>query len=353
MTRGCEIMPAIATGTPMPQPARVEVIEAADASTTFALYYDFNIENGDFPLLNDDRLGPDAEIIIRVPSGSQEIVLVRGPVTRQRMSVQTGGDGSVLEVIGGDATIPLGREARVHVWPSISDADAITQLLDAAGLSPDVKLPTSIVHVEEKNALVQREPDLHLIRRLARRNGCWLWLEYDQKRKTPLAKVARPPVGNPVSVHFHLHGDKHNVDEAQLEWDVERVVAADSAHRDVFGANDMDGSVEHSPLTPLASRALADIVKASRRARLTIPVDDAGDLIARSEAALIEQGWFVTASLQVRARILRSVVRPPSVAELLGAGSRHSGKYMVVRVAHRIDDDDHIMDVTLARNGWN
>lgn len=353
MPQGCEVLP---NGVPDPtlvQPARVQVTEAVGASTTFSLFYDFHIEDGDLSLLKESRLGPEAEIAVRVADGDAAAVLVRGPVTRQRISVVTGGEGSVLEVVGADVTVELAREHKVHVWPTTSDAAAITELLAAAGLVPQVKLPSNVVHVETKNSLVQREPDLHLIRRLARRNGCWLWLEYDPIAAIPTARVERPPVDQPATVQFHLASGQRNIDQVLIEWDVERVVATAAANRDVFGATDMDGAVERSPLGGLADQALADIVKKSRKARLSVPVDDAGDLVVRSEAALIEDGWFVRATLSVAARVLKRVVRAPSVVELHGAGSRHSGKYLVSRVVHRIDDDDHWMDVTLIRNGWN
>ncbi len=353
MPQGCEVLPNAAADPSLAQPARVEITEAVGASTTFSLFYDFHIEDGDLPLLKEDRLGPEAEIALRVLDGDAPTVLVRGPVTRQRILVVTGGAGSVLEVIGADALVALGREHKVHVWSSTTDAAAITELLGAAGLAPQVNLPSTVVHVEAKHALVQREPDLHLIRRLARRNGCWLWLEYDPVAATPTVHVERPPLNQPASIQFHLAGAERNIDEATIEWDVERVVATDAANRDAFGATDMDGAVERSPLTGLAEQALADIVSKPRKARLSVPVDDAGDLQVRSEAALIEDGWFVRATLKARVRVLKRVVRAPSVVELHGAGSRHSGKYLVARVVHQIDDDDHWMDVTLIRNGWN
>ena len=354
MPQGCAVLP---NGVPDPtlvQPARVEVIEAVGASTTFRLFFDFRIEDGDLPLLKEPRLGPEAEIALRVPDGPLAFqVLVRGPVTQQRISIVTGGAGSVLEVIGADATIALAREHKVNVWPSTTDSAAIIQLLAAAGLAPLVSLPSTVVHVETKNALVQREPDLHLIRRLARRNGCWLWLEYDPVAALPIARVERPPVDQPPALQLHLAGPNRNIEEATIEWDVERVVAADASHRDPFSASELDGAAERSPLNGLADQAVADIVSAPRKARLAMPVDDAGDLLGRSEAALIEAGWFVRASLRVRGRVLKRVVRAHSVVEVLGAGTRHSGKYIVSRVMHTIDDDDHLMDVTLMRNGWN
>jgi hypothetical protein len=353
MPRGCELLPNGAPDPTLAQPARVEVVEAVGASTVFRLMYDFHIEEGDLPLLVEARLGPEADIALRVPDGELAAVLVRGPVTRQRISLVTGGEGSVLEVIGADGTVALAREHKVRVWPSTTDAAAITELLGAAGLVPRVTLPSTVVHVETKNALVQREPDMHLVRRLARRNGCWLWLEYDPIAATPMARVERPPVNEPVAIHFYLAGPQRNLDQAAIEWDVERVVATDAANRDVFGDTDMDGAVDRSPLTGLADQGLVDVATAARKARLSVPVDDAGDLQVRSEAALIEAGWFVRASLSIRAAVLGRVVRAHTVVELHGAGSRHSGKYLVARVVHRIDDADHWMDVTLMRNGWN
>ena len=353
MPQGCEVLPNGAPDPSLAQPARVEVIEAVGASTTFSLFYDFHIEEGDLPLLKESRLGPEAEIALRVPDGDATAVLVRGPVTRQRIAVVTGGEGSVLEVTGADATVALAREHKVHVWSSTTDAAAITELLGGAGLTPQVNLPSQVVHTETKHALVQRESDLHLVRRLARRNGCWLWLEYEPTTALATARVERPPVGQDAALAFRLAGEERNIDQVTIEWDVERVVTADATDRDVFNANDLDGAVERSPLAALADQALADIVREPRRARLTAAVDDAGDLVARSEAALIEQGWFVCVTLRARARVLKRVVRAPSVVELRGAGSRHSGKYLVSRVVHQIDDAEHWMDVTLVRNGWN
>lgn len=353
MPQGAELLPNGLPDPTLPQPKEIRVLEAVGTSTVFSLTFDFAIQEGDLPLLLEPRLGPQAELAVRVPDGDLAAVLVRGPVTRQRIALVTGGAGSAVEVQGADATVALGREHKVRVWPSTTDAAVILEVVTSAGWVPEVNLPTSVVHTDMKNALVQREPDLQLVRRLAGRNGCWFWLSYEPLTALPTAHVARPPVDAPPAVHFHLNGAERNIDTATVEWDAERVVAAQAEHRDVFGASDMDGGVERSPLAGLADTALADILATPVSAQISMPVDDAGDLIARSEAALIEEGWFVKVTLQTRARVLHRVVRAHTVAELHGAGSRHSGKYLVSRVAHRIDDAEHWMDVTLVRNAWN
>lgn len=354
MAKGCEVLVNAKSDPTLEQPARAVVTESVGACTTYALYYDFHIENGDYPLLVDPRLGPESELALRVADGGASAVLFNGPVTRQHIAIVNGGDGSVLEVVGADVLVELARETRVHVWPPTSDEAAVTTLLDNAKISATkVVMPQGVVHDDNKNALVQRESDLHLLRRLVRRNGCWMWLEYDPATARPDVRIQRPPVGEAPAMDLYIAGPLCNIDAATILWDSERVVSADATARDVFEGAGLDGTRERSPLGNLAQHALADIVAKPRRARLSVPVDDASDLLARSGAALIEDGWFVRASLSVSARRLKRVVRAHTVVTLNGAGSRHSGKYLVSHVVHRIDDDDHWMDVTLIRNSWN
>ena len=354
MPKGCEILPGGVADPDFAQPAKVEVVEQVGAATTFSLAYPTSISDGDIALVEEAALGPEAPLAVRVTDGDATAILVHGPVTGQRISVVTGGDGSMVEVLGADRSVELAREARVKVWPDTTDGDAISAILLQAGfLQTDIDVPGGASHTQAKHALVQRESDLHLLRRLARRNGCWFWFSYDPATALPTAHVARPPVDKDPVVSFNLAGEERNIDDAKIQWDVERVVAADASARDPFGATELDGTTEKSPLNPLATKPLSEIVSAVRRARLTAPVDDGADLIARSEAALIEQGWFVSAEITASARKLKQVVRACTVAELHGASKRHSGKYLVARVVHAIDDEDHTMTITLIRNGWN
>lgn len=355
MAYGCEVLINATPSVVLVQPARAIVREAVGASTTYSLYYDFHIGSGDYPLLLENDLGPESELAVRVGDGSPTgtAVLVNGPVTHQRVGIVNGGNGSVLEVVGADFLIALAREAKVVVWSRTNDADAISTVLNGVPVDSNVVIASNVVHDDTKHALIQRESDLHLIRRLARRNGCWIWIEYDAVTLKPKVRVERPPVMSTPAVDLYVAGPKSNADGVDILWDVERVVSTDAGSRDVFGATDVDGATARSPLGTLAANALADVVTHVRRARLSVPADDAADLLSRSEAALIEEGWFVRANVTVSKRRLKQIVRANTVVTLHGAGSRHSGNYLVSHVVHRIDDDDHWMDVTLIRNGWN
>jgi phage protein D len=353
MSQGFDILLNAVPDPTLPVPGKVEVVEAVGAWTSYRLSYGLNIQEGDLPLLNDARIGPESELAVRVPNGDAVEILVNGPVTEQRIEVVTGGEGSSVEVCGGDKTVAMARESKIKVWPTTTDAAALMEILGAHALTPDVTLTSTVAHDETRNALTQRETDLAFVRRIARRNGCWFWLTYDPLLGLATAHVKRPPVDGLPAATLVVNGEGRNLDTASIAWNTERTASVAATSLDVRTLQDMTGDVERSPLTGLASQALADIAPAVRKSRLTLPVDDAGDLIVRSEAALIDAGWCVSATVTAKYSVLGKVLRAHTLVELGGVGSRHSGKYLVERVEHRIDADDHVMHARLIRNGWN
>ncbi len=82
---------------------------------------------------------------------------------------------------------------------------------------------------------------------------------------------------------------------------------------------------------------------------LAAPVDDAGDLQARSAGA-----WSIRTSSSrrpaTRLDLIGIPIRDTPLVELQGAGSRHSGNYFVGGVRHTIDADSYRMELELLRN---
>jgi hypothetical protein len=144
-----------------------------------------------------------------------------------------------------------------------------------------------------------------------------------------------------------------NIDSVSIHWNAERPVSSSLTQLDLNGLSDISGNSERSTISGLASNHLADIVSSKREMHLAVPVDDAGDLTARGNAALVDHGWFVNARLTARLSTLGDIVRAHTVVNLTGAGLRHSGKYLVSRVVHSINEEDHVMAVDLIRNAWN
>jgi hypothetical protein len=70
----------------------------------------------------------------------------------------------------------------------------------------------------------------------------------------------------------------------------------------------------------------------------------------KSESALSEAGWFVTASATTTSHMLQGVLQPHDVIQVEGLGTRDSGAYQVSAVTHTINAADHNQEVQLRRN---
>jgi hypothetical protein len=340
-------------GTPdaeLAEAASVEVEERMGETTTFRLHYALDIQEDDLPLLVDGRLGPGSELSILVPVESATVCLVKGPVHGHRIHLQHGGAGSTLEVMGSDTTVAMDRESRSALWAGLTDSAAVTKILGNYGYTPDVET-TSAGHFEAKHTLVQRATDLRFVRRLARRNGFLFWVTSDADGNET-AHFKRPPLtGEPVA-DLTINQDPPSIQQLDLEWDVERPTSIEAEQLDLNTKGLLDGRVPKTPQDLLATQGLADIAGDTRSLHLTAPADDAGDLRARGEGALIEADWFIRATCETNLETLGKVVRSHRVVQVRGAGSRHSGKYFVAAVRHVIDDVAHGMEIELVRNAW-
>ena len=333
-------------------PDTIDVVEAVCEPASYRLRFPVQISEGDLPMLTDARFAQGSDLGVIVPAGDSKALLVRGPVVGQHAVIVQGGGGSTVDVIGADQSIRMSRENKAALWADQTDSAAVLAVLGNYGFTPDVST-TSTLHAELKHALVQRESDLDFIWRLARRNGFWFWLSFDATTGLATAHFKRPPADAEPALELRINVPQPNIDQVSLDFNVERAVSVSLSQLDLSSKEDIDGSAERSPLTGLAAKALADIATETRKQHFAVPVDDAGDLTARGEAALIDHGWFVEARVQAKASLLKNVIRAHTVVKLTGLGSRHSGNYLVARVAHHIDAADHTMTADLIRNGWN
>lgn len=330
----------------------VEVIESIGQPTHYRLDYSFDIESGDFPLLTDAKFGPGSDLSVVVSSGATSECLVKGPVYGQQIHFNQGGSGSLLTVQGADSLIKLDREDKVAAWSDLTDSAAVSSIVSQAGLIPDIET-TQAGHFELKHTLIQRQTDLDFIRRLARRNGFLFWVSCDEFG-VETAHFKRPPLNGQATCDLviNLTEPRSNVTSLQIDWDVERPTSTDSTDLDLNSKSDLSGSVQSSPLTALGGTALGNIVTDARVAHVSAPVDDGGDLRARSEGTLIESSFFLRATGSTTLSSLGKVLRSHTLVNLRGAGARHSGLWFCSAVKHSIDSSEHRMDFDLIRNGW-
>lgn len=345
---------AIAVGR-VPDPAlgqadSVEVVEHVGEATSYRLHYALDIANGDLPLLVERRLDPGSVLSVLVPTAAGTECLVKGPVHAQHIHLEHGGAGSRLEVRGSDTSVELDRELKSVVWDGVRDADAALSILKDRGYRPDVA-PTSALHAEAKHTLVQRDSDLRFVRRLARRNGCLFWVTSDPVG-IETAHFRPPPLAGRPTAELTINFEDPNLLSLEIDWDVERPTSTEGLQLDLNTKATLNGAAPASPLPSLGSSDLRSITGDTRSIHVSAPGDDAGDLRARGEGALVDAGWFVTAACSTTVESLGAVLRAHTVVEVKGAGARHSGRYFVTRVRHLIDASAHRMELELRRNGW-
>jgi len=328
----------------------VEVHQRMGEMTKYRIRYDIDIDQGDFPDLIDSRIDAGSELSVIAPISGTNHYLVKGPVTGQRIFYQNAGGDSYVEVEGADTSIKMGRESKAVVWSDLTDSDAVSQIFSSYGYTTDVD-STPAGHSENKHTLVQRASDLDFVRRLARRNGFLFWIDCDSSG-IETAHFRRPKLDGNAGMNLDINLDTNNLGTLDLAWDVEKYTSVVAAQLNLNDKSDIDGDVTSSPLAALGTQSLADITGDTRSAHLHTPADDAGDLSARGEGALIEDAWFIRAAGQTSVNSLGDILRTNSIVNVRGVGTRHSGKYYVAAVHHTIDPSAHYIQFELVRNGW-
>ncbi|HRI60015.1 MAG TPA: hypothetical protein PK228_09840, partial [Saprospiraceae bacterium] len=276
--------------------------------------------------------------------------LVKGPVCSQQIHIEHGGPGSRLEVKGADSSIKMDRELQSKVWANVTDGEAVMAIAGTYGLIPDVAT-TKTRHLEMKHSLVQRETDLRFIRRLARRNGCYFWISC-LAPGIETAHFQRPDLDSQPAADIYINYNNPHIESLDIHWDAERPTSVEGKQLDLNTKKEVNGGVDQTPQKILGNKSLLDITGDTRSMHVTAPSDDAGNMQARSEGALIESDWFIRANCTTSLYRLGKLVRAHDIVNIIGAGSRHSGPYLVAGVRHIIDAATHLMEIELVRNGW-
>lgn len=330
--------------------AVLAIDERLEAPARYEIRLPVAVSDGDLPLLADGRLDPGAELAVVAETGDLRACLVWGPVTGQEIELVHGGGASTLTVCGGDAAVALDREDRVEVWRDVTDSSVVSTIADRNALTPDVET-TATSHSEDNHALVQRETDLALVRRLARRNGFTWWVSATEEGDGTL-HFRPPPVGDPPAGELVINLDGPSVERLAITLEFERPTSAAAQQVDPRSKSVFDGASPSSPLSPLGSTPFDAVATGTRAAWVAAASDDAADLLARTGAVLAAASFFARATGSTTVSRAGTILRPGAVVTLRGVGSRHSGPWLCVRVRHAIDAAGHTMDFELARNGW-
>lgn len=330
----------------------VEVNEKIDQNTTFKMSFAVDICDGDMALLIDADTAPGKILTVLAKDNDNLKCLVKGPVIRQQTQLKHGGAGSSVNIEGEDMGLTLDSKPVFQPTDSVMDSEIASTIISSGNqMLADVEETPQSVHKEENHIHIQRESNLSLLRSLARRNGFHFWITFSEAGIATGHFRSRSLDGDPVNT-LTVNQENNNIDMLQVNSDSSRPSKTIGRQVDLRTLEIMGGETTlEDPV--LGSSGLSELHGSNQQTiQLSPTVDDIGEFTARSRAALREAQWFINATCQTNLHRLGQIVRFHTVVQIQGAGSRHSGKYYVTAVKHKIDAAAYVMDLELQRNGW-
>lgn len=349
---------APAAATLYDQVGSLEVEESADLPSALQLTLPVSrSEEGDLTQVNDANFQPYSNLAVVISvEGKPAACVFDGFVLAQRLHVESGITASQLLVWAQDASCLMNLEEKAREWSELTDANVANQIFGEYGFdaAPDNTEDDSPTHTESAHTLMQRASDIQFLRQLARRNGklCRVFATDTPGQRTGF--FAKPNLDASPAAVLTLNGaaDQLTVGPLEFEWNV-GVPSDVSARQALFNDDAEDGvsaEATQSELTLLDERDLATFAGRTHKALLTTTVDDAEELALRARSLLRESGFFVRCAGEADVTAVGAVLRACDIVQIDGAGSVHSGKYLVWSVKHQITGDAHKMKFTLVRN---
>ncbi|MFI6644013.1 phage late control D family protein [Streptomyces sp. NPDC050504] len=304
--------------------------------------------DGAWSHLDDPRLAVWRKVDITAGLRGETRRLITGYITHQRPRFGPGLAQCRLDVWGMDATVLMDRVERLRTWPNKKDSDIATEVFQQYGLTPRVT-STGIVHKEDVSTVVQRETDIQLLRRLARRNGYECYVDGGTGHFEPAAYGTVPqPV---LAVHF---GPATNVNRLSVEVDATvptgvRMAQIDRITGDVLGVDvregdrlRLGGTTADGLLPPGAEPALVTVTDTA--------ATGGQEMAALCGSVFDEAASLVTGEGEVAANAYGSVLMPRGTVTVKGIGETHSGVYYVTHVTHRFAPDGYVQLFRIERN---
>jgi phage protein D len=352
----------------------VRVEQFLDEPTRFAIRFQEDLEDGEPHVMQAPELQREQIITIAVEQDGALVCLVRGPITERKSSITLGGPGSWYEIRGIDRRVEMSRVCYQRCWEGRA-SEVVSQIFGLYGFEPDVQ-ETTRVYEESTGTLNQRATDQDFVKSLARRNNLCFWISAtaevdftgsaltveETAHFTP--SPPRPEGGistevpdvslvpnTDVVMRVNVTKEKcQNVTGFELNENAELPTSFNGAAIDdrSVEAQTTSAQDDQPPLVD-GGESLPSIAIAERTLCLTI-AGNQEELQIRSESALTEAGWFVTASASTTAHMLQGVLQPHDVIQVEGLGTRDSGAYQVSAVTHTINAADHHQEVQLRRN---
>lgn len=293
-------------------------------ATARLVYADGSASGGDFPLSNADTFLPGQEVEIQAGAGADPVTIFKGIVVRQSLKVRDHtAPQLVVECRHAAVKLTVGRKSAY--WLDQTDADAMTALLDAAGVAADVE-STAVTHPQ----LVQYAcTDWDFLVARAEANGRLVLTTDDG------VSVKAPALDGSPSVSFQFGATLLELD-AEMDargqysavksrtWDAgqQAVVEKEAVDPGVAGA----GDVEADTLAEVLALEHYDLAHAA------LPEEEA--------QAWADAQWLKSRMSKTSGRLKSegiATVKPGDLVSVSGVGNRFGGTVFVTGVRHDFD----------------
>lgn len=352
----------------------VRVEQSLDEPTRFAVRFRDDIADGKLKKASLPELQIGEMITIAAYRGKgQYACLCRGPILKQESRMTRGGPGSSLTIMGPDRRDELDRETRSQNWSGRA-SDVARQLLGSVYPQAEID-QTEETYDLNGHSLTQRASDLDFLTRVAADNGLHFWISYSTITTMPLLGMAvtetanwkaSPPLqsGMPsgtiptlslsddsLTLGYNVpRGQCPNLTRFSLSSDGARPSSATAESRSLTDGGD-DHVQSRDPASPMGGRGEGLASRAPGRSMTPRPQSGASRTRQRSEAALRDAGFFVSAEISTTRHMLKSVLEPHQVVAVKGIGGANGRTpFRVKSVTHVINGIGHFMDGVIETN---
>jgi phage protein D len=349
------------SGTPIPATLYdaiqlLEVEENADRPDALLLRLPVNrTSGGDLQYVGDGTFEPSTNVTVLVtPADQPSQCIFDGYVLSWKLHLDRTSGSSTIDVWAEDASWLMNMSDTVREWTGMTDGEVANQIFSSYGFTTadgntDDDSPQ---HDPDAHSLFQRATDLQFLRGLARRNGKLCRVACTDTPGARTGYFVAPAVdGEPAATISLVDPETWSVDSLDFDWDVMRPTEVDASQVpiDDDSEHSVDGNATDSGLAALDERDYPAYAGQTATLLLTAAAD-APELTLRTAATLREAGWFVRCRGETTVDRLGAMLRVGSVVTIEGAGSLHSGNWLVWSVRTQITVDIVRIQFTLLRN---
>jgi uncharacterized protein involved in type VI secretion and phage assembly len=309
-------------------------------------------DGGVWQRLEDPDVQAFARIRVEVRVGEGDYVaLVDGPVVGQRWQLDATPESSMLTLLVHDDSVLLNRDEAVALYEDQSPSDIAAQLFSEAGLQARVDA-VPLASAAFRRYAVQRGTPMAMLRRLARDNGMFAYVEPGDAAGHSVGIFERPlsaPNLADALPELVLLGPSRNIGRFTAEFDAQRPQAPQTATVQASDRSVLQSAAATSAATTLgaqpAHQTLTPAVTLLSRTR-----EEQSDLDAATGAGADLSAWAWTAQGEVQADGYAGVLRPYRKLQVRGVGGQLSGEYLISRVQHEITAGGYRQQFSLTRN---